>query len=72
MESKKIKMDKFMIALFCIINILTIAIIFVLSGIEFSTTTEKIKGIFVIVAVVIMACISNSAIIAAALIRKDR
>ncbi len=72
MESNKIKIDQLMIVLFCIINVLAIAIIFTMSQIGISTTAEKIKGILVIVAVVIMTGISNSAIIAAALFRKER
>ena len=72
MESKNIKIDNFMIALFCIVNALTITVIFLISGIGYSATTEKVKVIIVIILVVVMACISNSAIIAAALLRKDK
>ncbi len=72
MESNKIKIDQLMIVLFCIINVLALAILFTMSQIGISTTAEKIKGILVIVAVVIMTGISNSAIIAAALFRKER
>jgi len=72
MESKNIKIDNFMIALYCIVTALAISVIFLMSGIGYSTTTEKIKGIIVIIFVVVMTCISNSAIIAAALLRKDK
>ena len=72
MESKKIKIDNFMIALFCIVTALAMTVIFLMSGIGYSTTSEKVKGIIVIIFVVVMACISNSAIIAAALLRKDK
>ena len=72
MESKNIKIDNFMIALYCIVTALAITVIFLMSGIGYSMTTEKIKGIIVIIFVVVMTCISNSAIIAAALLRKDK
>jgi len=72
MESKKIKIDKFMIALYCIVTTLTLIVIYLMSGIGYSTTTEKVKAIIVIFFVVVMACISNGAIIAAALLRKDK
>lgn len=72
MESKSIKIDNFMIALLCIINAFTIITIFLMSGLGYATTTEKVKGIIVIIFVVIMACIANSSIIAAAILRKDK
>ena len=72
MESKNIKIDNFMISLYCIVTALAMTVIFLMSGIGYSTTTEKIKGIIVIIFVVVMTCISNSAIIAAALLRKDK
>ena len=72
MESKNIKIDNFMISLYCIVTALAISVIYLMSGIGYSTTTEKIKGIIVIIFVVVMTCISNSAIIVAALLRKDK
>lgn len=72
MEYKKIKIDHFMIALWCIVNALTISIIFLMPELGYSTTTEKVKGIIVVIFVVVMACISNAAIIAADLLRRNK
>lgn len=71
-ESRKIKLDKLMIALYSIINVLTIGIIFLMSGLSYSATIEKVKGIMVIVFLLVIVCISNASIIVNAIFRKEK
>lgn len=71
-ESRKIENDKFMIALYFIINALTIGIIFLMSGLGCSTTTEKIKSIIIVILLLVITCISSASIIANAIFRKEK
>ena len=71
-ESRKIKLDKSMIALYSIIHVLTIGIIFLMSGLSYSTATEKVKGIMVIAFLLVIVCISNASLMANAMFRKDK
>lgn len=72
MEAKNKKLDHVTIVLLCIVTALTMSIIYMMPNLGYSTTTEKVEGIIVTIFVVVISCISNAAIIASDLLRRNK
>lgn len=72
MEAKNKKLDHVTIVLCCIVTALTMSIIYMMPDLGYSTTTEKVEGIIVTIFVVVISCISNAAIIASDLLRRNK